>query len=755
MKISQLVNYLLLSDETSTVQPVEQWRISALRIMTVAGYLLYSIVAVHCCLSAANTDVSFVIPLFISFYVLAAVQLWLSKSHYHLSAYCLLFSIVAAAVCINLVVKIPTLAMLGPVFVFSLPLVAFILLGARAGFFCMLFNIIPFVTLLSGFQLNQYIDDHVIMEHADAYIMSIIFLFFNICAPLGVARASLAAKRLNKRILAHNSQLQEQNDFYRTLFTNAEIAKLVVNQDGIITDMNGAAERLLQCQFAEFIHPLSLSSLFAEFRFDANETLVNRTISGRMRAFKLTRSGINNASYYFVTIQDVTASALLQKTLAAHTLLNKKRLLDELTGLPNRAWLENKIKQILHNPSAELSLIICKINNAQFIEQKYGFQFLPQMLRKVAEHWQSKTHIPCHLAALDNCKLCIITEVSPMDVQTYIAGFVRLLPKVVLLDEHKLPVDIKIGVAFSDVTDTSAERLINNALYAVGSSAMQVNYHDSASLERFIEHQEINILLNEAIANDELSLVYQPKVKGDGRLIGLEALLRWHSPLIGMVSPATFIPIAEKSGLVTQLTQWLISKVCQQINDWQEAGLNVVPVAINIAGNDLDQEFFHEHLVNSLVEYKIEPNMLELELTESARSLDHAKALATTRYLANWGFCITLDDFGIGYSGLSKLISYPVQKVKIDRQFIKGIHKDQRKAKMVEAIISMCKVCQVDILAEGVEEFEEVDRLLLLGCNVFQGYVFSKPLDKTRCSELLRVKNVFTFNNTTQAAIRP
>jgi len=244
-------------------------------------------------------------------------------------------------------------------------------------------------------------------------------------------------------------------------------------------------------------------------------------------------------------------------------------------------------------------------------------------------------------------------------------------------------------------------------------------------------------------------------VKGDGRLLGLEALLRWHSPVIGVVSPAVFIPIAEKSGLVTQLTNWLITKVCAQINSWQTAGLKVVPIAINISGNDLDQEYFHEHLVNSLVEFKIQPQLVEIELTESARSLDHGKALATTRYLANWGFCITLDDFGIGYSGLSKLISYPVKKVKIDRQFIKGIHKDERKAKVVEAIIAMCKVCHVDILAEGVEEFEEVDKLLLLGCSVFQGYVFSKPIDTKRTFELLKSHNVFAYNSLTKAFIRP
>ena len=752
---TKLFTYIMLSDDSNSTENVEQWRISALRIMTIVGYSLYSIVAIHCCLNAANTNVNYIIPLIIAFYSFAFLQLYFSKTHYYLSAYSLLFSIVAAAICINLIVKIPTLAMLGSVFIFSLPLAAFILLGTKAGFVCMLLNIIPFIALLRGFQLNQFMDDHVILEHANAYIMSIIFLFFNICTPLGVARASQAAKRLNKKVLAHNAVLQNQNNFYRTLFIETDIAKLVVSDKGFITEMNMAAEKLMQCEFNQFIQPLSLSSMFAEFRFDASETVVNRTVAGRMKAFKLTRSHQFSDSYYFVTIQDVTAWALLQKTLAAQTVLSRQRMLDSVTGLPNRAWLENKIKLMLSQSTAELSLVICEINNAQFIEQKYGFQYVSQLIRKVAEHWQTKTHIPCHLASLDNYKLAIVTELSPLDVQAHVVAFMRLLPKVILLDQLKMPVDIKVGIAFSDTSERTADRLINNALYAVTSSPLPINYHDTVSLERFIEHQEINILLNEAIINDELSLVYQPKVKGDGRVLGLEALLRWHSPVIGTVSPAVFVPIAENSGLVTQLTHWLVIKVCQQLSSWQNAGLNVVPIAINISANDLDQEYFHEHLVNSLVEYKIQPRLVELELTESARSLDHAKALATTRYLTNWGFSITLDDFGIGYSGLSKLMSYPVKKVKIDRQFIRGIHKDEKKAKIVEAIIAMCKVCHVDILAEGVEEYEEVDKLLLLGCSVFQGFVFSKPLDIEQASNLLKVQNVFANNGLTKPLIRP
>ena len=171
-----------------------------------------------------------------------------------------------------------------------------------------------------------------------------------------------------------------------------------------------------------------------------------------------------------------------------------------------------------------------------------------------------------------------------------------------------------------------------------------------------------------------------------------------------------------------------------------------MPVAINISGPDLDQENFHQDLVKPLIAYKIKPQLIELELTESARSSSHEMALSTINYLVDWGFEISLDDFGIGYSGLSKLISYPVKKVKIDRQFIKNIDKDKRKEKVIEAIIAMCKVFDIEILAEGTETLAEVDTLIKLGCHHFQGYVFAKPLQAEDATELLLVQNVLDYN---------
>lgn len=736
----------MLTDDEISINGVEKWRISALRIMLVVGYCLYSAIAIHSCLSAANTNIYYLIPITAGFYILATVQLSLSSKYFHLSAYLLLFNISAAAICINLLVKVPLLAMLGPVFIFSLPLAAFVLLGAKVGFICMLINVVPFIALLNGFQLSAFTSEHILLEYSDAYIFSIIFLFFNICAPLGVARASLAAKRLNKKITGQNTYLKTQNDLYKTLFIEASTAKILVNAAGYIQQINAAAEQLLDFNLLANSAPVNISTLFTTVDKDTSEAIINRTVGIKMKTFKITRSAKLTQDYYILTVQDITAKSLLHKTLAAQTKLNRQQHLNQANGLPNRQWLESKIKKRLTPSLSEVCLISIELSNAQFIEQKFGFQFLGSLVQKVAEYWQTKMTLQSDLASLNHINITIASEMNYSEAHSLISKFITLLPSTVIIRQQKLPLAVKVGVAFSHDAEQDIDQLINNVHYAVSSGKSLINFHENASLERFIEHNEINILLNEAIMNSELNIVYQPKVKGDGNVIGLEALLRWHSPVIGDVSPAIFIPIAEKSGLVPLITQWLITHICEQIAQWKKSNIELVPVAINISGIDLDQEFFHEYLVNALVEKKIEPHLIELELTESASSVDLTKAQATLKYLSNWGFCVTLDDFGIGYSGLSKLISFPVKKVKIDRQFVKDIHKDEQKTKIVEAMIAMCKVFNIDILAEGVETLDEVDTLLRLGCNNFQGFVFAKPLCTIEVTKVLVLKNVLAFN---------
>jgi EAL domain-containing protein (putative c-di-GMP-specific phosphodiesterase class I)/GGDEF domain-containing protein len=751
---NSILEYLMLSDNEGTFGGIEKWRISALRIMIIGCYSLYSVVAIHCVIKTLEAGYFIALPIILSFYLVGGLQLWFSKTHYHLSAYSLLLSIVLAAVCINLMVQVPTLAMLGPVFIFALPLVAFVLLGIKIGLICMVFNILPFIALLNGFQLNQYLDEHPYAEHANAYIFSIIFLFFNICIPLAVARTKVANARLNERITEQNVNLQLQNDFYKTLFVETDIAKLVVCSNGFVSEMNTAAEQLLHCDFKRRTQAIPITELFLDLPANEGTNTVNFSVAGRMKAFKISRSALLNKSYYFLTIQDVTAKSMLHKTLAAQSILYRKQNLDEATRLPNRTWLEGHLKNRLTHPNIELCVVAIRIKNAEFVAQKHGFQTMPIMIRNLADKWLSETKMVCQFASVEPNNLIIVSELSDKETQGLLASFIEQLPKNVIIKGQKIPLDIQFGISLSDGSDHDPEKLVNKALYAANSSNLDINFYDDSSLERFIEHQEINILLGEAISNDELYIVYQPKVEGDGKLIGLEALLRWNSPVIGVVSPSVFIPIAEKSGVITSLTRWLISNVCKQIDEWEQTDIELVPVAINISGADLDQDDFHEQLIKPLIEYKIKPQLIEIELTESAKSISHEKALSTINHLVNWGFDITIDDFGIGYSGISKLISYPVKKVKIDRQFIRNIDKDKRKSQVIEAIIAMCKVFNIEILAEGTENFSEVDTLIKLGCHYFQGYAFSKPMKSEDIKQLLLVQNVLDFNKCIAVGMR-
>ncbi|WP_158969441.1 EAL domain-containing protein [Paraglaciecola sp. L3A3] len=742
--ITKFITYIMLSDVDGNLNGIEKWRISALRIVLLTGFVSYSLIALHSCIIATQLNLFFIVPLTLSFYIGAGLMLWFSSKYYTICAYSLLLLIFAASISINAISQTPTLALYGSIFIFSLPLAAFTLLNARVGLVCMLLNVIPFIALLTGFHLSQYFPPHEQFQYANVYVLSLIFIFFNICGPLGVARSSMAARRLNKEILSKNQDLQTQNDFYKTLFVDADIAKFVIDKNNTIMEVNLAAKQLLNYEKLSNNPPTYLTDLFDDFPSEAGEKTVNRSIDGKMKAFKLTRSTMFNKDNFILTLHDITAKVMLHKTLAAQTIINRQHKLSQETGLANRIWLEDKLNKVLSENKIQFCVIAFKINNAQFIEQKYSFRILPILLKELAKYWQIGQDQKSYFASVDNENLTIICEISIIEVRNTIQAFFNTLPKAIKIEEHIIPVDLKAGISFPDSTKCNAEKLINNALYTVNSSQSKITFYETSSLQRFIEHQEINILLEEAILADELTVVYQPKVKADGQLSGLEALMRWNSSVIGLVSPSVFIPIAEKSGLVPKITKWLITTICKQISRWQKQGLDLVPIALNISGIDLDQDKFQKHLIYSLLEYKINPKLIELELTESAISSNKEKALKTTKDLSNWGFTISLDDFGEGYSGLSKLISYPVKQVKIDRQFVTNIHLDERKSKVVEAIVAMCRVLNIEVLAEGTESLEEVDKLLLLGCENFQGYVFSKPLEPLKVQQLLLTKNVHT-----------
>ncbi len=235
-------------------------------------------------------------------------------------------------------------------------------------------------------------------------------------------------------------------------------------------------------------------------------------------------------------------------------------------------------------------------------------------------------------------------------------------------------------------------------------------------------------MLDEALKSDELDIFYQPKVLANGKCIGLEALTRWNSSTIGTISPAIFIPIAEEYGMIDRLTDFVIKNVCSQLSTWNNDGVETVTVAINISLINFNKPKFMSNLVKNLADFTINPQQIELELTETALETNQEYSINLLKSLQSWGFIISIDDFGVGYSNISRIADFPIDKLKLDRSLINKITTSSRQIKLAKVILFMCKELDIQCVAEGVETQEQVEVMSSIGCQEFQGFYFSKPL---------------------------
>jgi EAL domain-containing protein (putative c-di-GMP-specific phosphodiesterase class I) len=218
----------------------------------------------------------------------------------------------------------------------------------------------------------------------------------------------------------------------------------------------------------------------------------------------------------------------------------------------------------------------------------------------------------------------------------------------------------------------------------------------------------------------------------------MEALLRWHHPQLGNISPVEFIPIAEKTGLIVAIGEWVLRTACQQSIAWQLAGLAALPIAVNLSGRQFAQQNLSQTITHILAQTGLAPHLLELEITESTLIQDTQASIATLNALTQLGIRISIDDFGTGYSSLSYLKSFPINAIKIDQSFVRDIHTDPDDAAIVSAIIAMAKSLGMETIAEGVETSEQLAFLQLRECDTMQGYLFSKPVSASALKQLLQ-----------------
>jgi diguanylate cyclase (GGDEF)-like protein/PAS domain S-box-containing protein len=414
---------------------------------------------------------------------------------------------------------------------------------------------------------------------------------------------------------------------------------------------------------------------------------------------------------------------------------------DALTDLPNRAaFVEHLNRTIDAAKAGKESFAVFSIDLDRFkeVNDMFGHAVGDNVLRELSQQLRNLIG-EAHLARLGGDEFSLITPNG--DHPALAEVLARRLHAAVATDLEQngqhLHVGVSIGVAIFPADGADATTLLNNAdaaLYrAKADGRGKTRFFEIEMDNRLRERRAIEHELSSAIARNELRLHYQPLAKMDGEVIGFEALLRWHNPQRGMVSPATFIPVAEESGLIMQIGEWVLREACREAASW--------PHPLQIAVNLSPIQFRHGDLAgmvhSMLLETGLAPTRLELEITEGVLVEDFGRGLATLRRLKLLGVRIAMDDFGTGYSSLSYLQSFPFDKIKIDQSFISKVKSNPQSAAIVRAVIGLAHGLNLPVLAEGVETEAQLEFLAAEACDEVQGYLMGRPHPISEYAELV------------------
>ena len=403
---------------------------------------------------------------------------------------------------------------------------------------------------------------------------------------------------------------------------------------------------------------------------------------------------------------------------------------DALTDLPNRTMfrerLEYELKRIKRGDA--LAVLCLDLDHFKSVNDTLGHPVGDELLKVVAERLRRCIREPDTIARLGGDEFAIIMTGmhAPTDPVLLAKRIREAIIKPYILDGHQILADISIGISLAPIDATEPDLLLKNADMALyGAKA------DGRGTYRFFEpemdarmkaRRELDMDLRKALANGEFGLHYQPLVNiQNNEITAFEALLRWNHPVRGLVPPAEFIPIAEETGLIIPLGEWVLRGACQETANWPTN----IKVAVNLSPAQLNSRNFTEVVVNALAASGMSANRLQLEITETVLLQNTFNTLATLQKLRALGVQIALDDFGTGYSSLSYLRSFPFDKIKIDRSFIQDLMSGTEPLAIVHAIAGLAKSLNMISTAEGVETKQQLEALQALGCIEMQGYLFS------------------------------
>lgn len=577
-------------------------------------------------------------------------------------------------------------------------------------------------------------------------------------------------ERVNSEIALRDDALMrfQESEIRKSAILNSSMDCIVtINRFGSVMEFNPAAERTFGC-LKKQVEGKSFIGLFV--LEEDRMTIINSLNSGfssstglilnRRNPFRLqrgpgdffpaevsiTKANSDNAynSEYTLHIRDTTRHVKLQERLRVLAYS------DTLTSLYNRTYLMDALVSALLLATKQknaVGLLFLDLDNFKIINDTLGHKAGDELLCEVAKRLVALSTSSDVIARWGGDEFVFMMTES--------VSAVRLLERAkLILDAMRAPfllngqyftIPTSIGIADSAEQQVDAEKLIQQADIAMywakqkGRDNAQFYTPEMANVatRRFVLEKEIN----QALATDQFTLAFQPRVKGEKtNILGFEALIRWPHPSRGWVSPAEFIPIAEESNLIIKIDEWVIDQALKQQKLWRDQGLLIMPMAVNLSGRHLVSDSLVTYISEKLAFYDIQGNFLEIEITEGVLLQDIQRCIDVMIELKALNIKISIDDFGTGYSSLSYLRRLPLDILKIDQSFVEECDHHSEDAKICETIINLAKSLELEIVAEGVETAQQADALKSMGCDVFQGYYYYKPMQGHDIEGLLTSK---------------
>ena len=420
---------------------------------------------------------------------------------------------------------------------------------------------------------------------------------------------------------------------------------------------------------------------------------------------------------------------------------------DAITDLPNRVLLQDRLLHAINRAAraqTRLALLFLDLDGFKLINDTYGHAAGDEVLRLVGDRLSSRLRKADVVARIGGDEFAVVLSdiTNDSDVQVACDQLLKLVTEPYDIDQQNYHVTTSIGVAMYPEDGTDVQELLKNAdaaMYQAKANGKNRYAFYEPEMNRRAEERLLMVSqLRMALARDEFELCYQPQYDlASGELVSVEALIRWENALGEAIKPAQFIPIAEDSGLIVQIGAWALNRACLQARHWQEQGLRFGRLAVNMSGRQFQDGRLHETVMRALANSGLAGEHLELEITENWVMEGPYRAEAQMQMLHEAGISLAIDDFGVANSSMAYLKRFPVQKLKIDRSFIRDIPADADDVAIVSAIVAMGHSLGMRVVAEGVETTAQSDFLRSIGCDEAQGYLFGRPVKSDELNVLL------------------